>query len=64
MTQAAPSWSALVSWVEWALWAVVVGIVLTRCVLPSVGEAPRPTLERVRVTTDGRPLLVAFDGSR
>jgi hypothetical protein len=51
-------------WLERALWLLVVGVVLTRCVLPSPGEAPGAALERVRVATDGRPVLVVFDGSR
>jgi hypothetical protein len=51
-------------WLERALWAVVAGVVLTRCVLPSAGEPPDASMERLRVATDGRPLLVVFDGSR
>jgi hypothetical protein len=64
LTDVAPRRHTPLQWLERGLWLVVVGVVLTRCVLPSSGESPGATLERVRVATDGRPVLVVFDGSR
>ncbi|MEB3223548.1 MAG: hypothetical protein VKS61_15855 [Candidatus Sericytochromatia bacterium] len=55
---------AAVVWIERALWVAVLGVLVTRCVLPSRGDDAAAALAPVRVATDGRPVLVVFDGSR
>lgn len=51
-------------WIDRAVWVLLAGFLLYRCVLPiPAGEAPAAIAD-VRVPTGGKPVLVVFDGSR
>ena len=51
-------------WAEYAVWAVLAGILLYRCVLPVPSADIKPELASVRLPVDGVPTMVEFSASR
>ena len=50
-------------YLEYAVYAVLAGVLLYRCVLPVPGTSLGPA-ESVRVAVDGVPTMVEFSASR
>ena len=51
-------------WLDIAVWAVLAGILLYRCVLPVPSADIKPELASVRLPVDGVPTMVEFSASR
>jgi hypothetical protein len=51
-------------WLELAVWAVLAGVLLYRCVLPVPSASLKPELASVRLALGGQPTMVEFSASR